>query len=160
MLERVSVLAEKLPFETEGLRATLVPDFELTQWAGDVKALGRIPDRVGIAIETKGVTLLRVASHQFWVIGKSPEAPDGVFVTPLSSSRCCVLLEGHRVRDVLAKCAAIDFHPTEFRPGMFVMTGIHHMPVMIRCVGDSAFRLYAMRTFARALWDVVRDGTV
>jgi methylglutamate dehydrogenase subunit D len=160
MLERRSVLASELPFEAAGFRASLVLDFELTQVAGDVTSLGRIPERVGATIEANGVTLLRVAPQQVWMIGKAPETKDGMFVTPLSSSRCCISLEGSRVREVLAKCAAIDFHPTEFKPGQFVMTGIHHMPVFLHCVNVTTFHLYVMRTFARTLWEMLVDAAV
>ncbi len=82
----------------------------------------------------------------------------GIVVTPLSSSRSRIALEGPRSREVLAKCSAIDFHLKIFTPGQFVITGIHHMPGLIHRVSVDGFHLYVMRTFAQHLWEVLVDA--
>jgi methylglutamate dehydrogenase subunit D len=33
------------------------------------------------------------------------------------------------------------------------MTGMHHVPVLIHCVGKNKFHIYVMRTFALSIWD-------
>jgi methylglutamate dehydrogenase subunit D len=162
MLDRVSSLELASAHVSEGLRIAESPDFVLTQVAGDAKALKRsiskAPERVGIAVEYAGKLLMRIGPHQLWVIGTPPEAFDGLYLTPLSSSRARIEIKGHRAREVLVKCAAIDFHPKQFKQGQFVMTGIHHMPVLIHCTAADAFHIYAMRTFALHLWEILTDA--
>jgi methylglutamate dehydrogenase subunit D len=137
-----------------------VEGFVLTQVAGDEKALkkaiGKLPAKVGQVVEIDGRQLFRVGPKQMWVVGDAPYA-DGVYVTPLSSSRCRMQLEGTNARHVLAACALIDFDAAHFKPGQFVMTGVHHTPVIIHCVGDELFHIYAMRTFALNVWEWLCD---
>jgi methylglutamate dehydrogenase subunit D len=51
----------------------------------------------------------------------------------------------------------IDFDAAHFKPGHFVMTGIHHTPVTIHCVSENSFHIYALRTFARNVWEWLCD---
>jgi methylglutamate dehydrogenase subunit D len=140
-----------------GVKLSEAADFTLTQVAGKdkalKKALGKLPATVGTAVEGK----LRIGPDQLWVIGSTPPAGDGLYVTPLSSGRVRLLLEGERAREVLSACAQIDFCASQFKPDQFVMTGIHHTPVLIHCVGPNAFHIYAMRTFALNVWEWLVD---
>jgi sarcosine oxidase subunit gamma len=162
MLERVSALAGISPFHSDGAQILEVPNIVLTQVAGEAQALKttfpKLPEAVGVAVHYAGKTLLRIAPLQLWVIGTAPEQHQGLFITPLSSSRSCLAIEGPHARDVLAKCAAVDFHQQVFKPEHFVMTGIHHMPVLIHCIGAEQFHVYVMRTFALSLWEVLVDA--
>jgi sarcosine oxidase subunit gamma len=162
MLEARSPLGPKAVFEGKGVSLSESAGFTLTQVAGTdsalKKILGKLPQRPGVALEQDGRLLLRVAPSQIWVIGEVPEMTAGVYLTPLSSGRTRLQLEGPRARDVLAACAAIDFHESRFKPGQFVMTGIHHTPVLIHCLADHAFHIFAMRSFALSVWDWLVDA--
>jgi methylglutamate dehydrogenase subunit D len=162
MLERVSALAGVPPFYGDGAHVMEVPNIALTQVAGDVQALktafSKLPDAVGVAVHYAGKTLLRIAPDQIWVIGTTPDQQQGLFLTPLSSSRSCISIDGPHARVILAKCAAVDFHPQSFKPEHFIMTGIHHMPVLIHCTAMDQFHVYVMRTFALSLWEVLVDA--
>jgi heterotetrameric sarcosine oxidase gamma subunit len=161
MLEVRSPLVNTPPVTVADTRLNELPGFTLTQVAGDEKALkkalGKVPAVVGEAVERDGRTLLRVAPKQLWVLGEAPSSADQLYFTPLSSGRTRLLLEGARARDVLSSLALIDFHVDHFKPGQFVMTGAHHTPVFIHCVGKNAFHIYALRTFALNVWEWIAD---
>lgn len=136
--------------------------FTLTQVAGSdkelKKALGKLPPAIGTVLEHNGRTLMRIGPKQLWVLGDAPAAATGCYITPLSSGRTRIALSGAAARDVLSSCAAIDFHPAHFKPGQFVMTGIHHTPVLIHCVDEDEFHVYTLRTFALAVWEWLADA--
>lgn len=161
MLSAHSPLVGLVPVTYHATTLSDAAGFTLTQVAGAdkalKKALGKLPTRVGVAVESEDQTLFRVGPKQVWVLGAVPDSSAGVYVTPLSSGRTRVLLEGGRARDVLSACALIDFHVTAFKPGQFVMTGIHHTPVVIHCIGAQAFHIYAMRSFALNVWEWLAD---
>ncbi len=162
MLEARSPLGVAARFERPGVVLEEAADFTLTQVAGETgtlrKLLGKIPGKVGVAQEHDGRTIFKTGVKQLWIVGEAPAAADGVFVTPLSSSRTRIALSGGRARDVLAASVSIDFHEKHFKPGQFVMTGIHHTPVLIHSVGEQSFHIYAMRTFALAVWEWLSDA--
>ncbi len=159
MLKASSALLSAKPYASNLLTVVEAPDFVLTQYTGSdkdlMKALGKLPARVGIVQDN----FMRVSSTQIWSLNESVEAPN-CFVTPLSSSRTRIEISGRPARDVLAKCAAIDFHKNEFKPGTFAMTGIHHVPVLIHCVAGEIFHLYVLRTFALSIWDYITDAAL
>ncbi|MFT3989657.1 sarcosine oxidase subunit gamma [Aestuariivirga sp.] len=173
MLERVSALAAAHPYKSDVLKIAEHRGFSLTQASGLSKdfqkklspVVGALPKKIGVAVEHEGRTLLRTGPEQLWIIG--PEADDVAkklhglcAVVPLSHSRTRILIEGGPARDVLAKGMAIDFHPKVFTPGMFAMTGLHHMPVLVHCVDENRFHLYAMRTFAMTVWEWLTDAAL
>jgi methylglutamate dehydrogenase subunit D len=159
MLKASSALASAKPYVSTQLTIVEAPDFTLTQYAGaekDLKkALGKLPARVGRVQDN----LLRVSPTQIWSLGEAIEAPN-CFATPLSSSRTRIEISGAPSRDVLAKCAAIDFHTSEFKPNTFAQTGIHHVPVLIHCITSEHFHLYVMRTFALSIWEHITDAAL
>jgi methylglutamate dehydrogenase subunit D len=159
MLKASSALLSAKPYVSSLLAIAEAPDFTLTQYAGsdrDLKnALGKLPARAGVVQDG----LMRVGPAQIWSLKEAVEAPN-CFITPLSSSRTRIEVSGAPARDVLAKCAAIDFHKSEFKPGTFAMTGIHHVPVLIHCVAGEIFHLYVLRTFALSIWDHVTDAAL
>lgn len=169
MLERRSALAAAKPYASGVLEIREAPGFTLTQVAGlddDFESrlrevVGELPARVGKAIEADGRTVMRIGPGQFWII--APQADDlaGVgAVTPLSHGRVRILIDGAPARDVLAKGMALDFHPNTFAPGTFAMTGLHHTPVLVHCIGENCFHLYALRTFAMSVWDWLTDAAL
>ena len=161
MLDARSPLGFDVRFEREGVALSEAPGFTLTQVAGDDKALkkvlGKLPSKVGTVVAQEGRSVMRVGAKQFWLLGDTVSESDGVYITPLSSGRTRILLEGPRARDVLAACALIDFDSGSFKPGHFVMTGIHHTPALIHCVEENCFHIYALRTFALNVWEWLCD---
>jgi heterotetrameric sarcosine oxidase gamma subunit len=159
MLKATSALASAKPYISAQLTIVEAPNFTLTQYAGSdkdlKKALGKLPARVGIVQDS----LLRLSPTQIWSLKEAVEAPN-CFTTPLSSSRTRIEISGAPAREVLAKCAAIDFHKSEFEPNTFAMTGIHHVPVLIHCAAGEIFHLYVLRTFALSIWDHVSDAAL
>lgn len=164
MLEPQSPLAGLQAFAGQDITLAEAPGFTLTQVAGEdkelKKVLGKLPASPGVAALANGRVLFRIAPKQVWVIGGAPEPGDRVYLTPLSSSRTRLALEGGRARELLSACTPIDFRRSQIGPGQFVMTGIHHTPVLIHCTGDDSFHIYAMRTFAQAVWEWLVDSAV
>jgi len=174
MLERRSALANVKPYVSSVLRMGEARGFSLTQAAGlgegfkkaIASVTGKLPQEAGIAIESKGRTVMRTGPDQFWFVG--PEEDDEFAaklgahcaVTPLSHSRTRIFLEGAPTRHVLAKGIPLDFHESVFKPGRFAMTGLHHTPVLVHCTGENRFELYAMRTFAVSVWDWLTDAAL
>ncbi len=161
MLEVHSPLGPLAHFECDGIMLTEDAGFTLTQVAGDEKItrkhLGKLPATVGKVLEVSETTILRVAEKQFWVLGKEPAAAAGIYLTPLSSGRTRIVLQRQKARQVLAASALIDFDSTAFKPGQFVLTGIHHTPVTIHCIAEDVFHIYALRTFAVNVWEWLCD---
>ena len=176
MLERRSALATAHPFAWAALTLGELRDFTLTQVAGfggfkaDVAAVaGVLPETNDQAVESNGRTVFRTGPQSFWFVG--PENDDlaaqltgpghqGAIVTPLSSSRTCISIEGRAARDVLRKGIPIDLHERVFTPGKFAMTGLHHTPVLLHCTAEQRFALYAMRTFAMNVWEWLEDAAL
>ncbi len=173
MLERRPALASVAPYRSDMLQMGEARGFSLVQAAVFSKAAekeianitGRLPARVGIALEVDGRTLMRVGPKQFWFIGPAEDDLAAQLnghcaVTPLSHSRTRIFLEGAPARAVLAKGIPLDFHEIAFKPGMFAMTGLHHTPVLVHCVSGNRFELYALRTFAVSVWDWLTDAAL
>ncbi len=168
-LARRSPLELVTPYHSESLSITEKLEFSLTQASGFGKvfensladALGKLPAKVGIAVEHGARTVMRVGPQRLWIVGAENDRmdfPSVCLITPLTSSRLRIALEGKPARDVLARCAPLDFHEKSFKPGMFAQTGIHHTPVLIHCVAEDTFHIYALRTFAQSVWDWVTDA--
>ena len=169
MLDRRSTLASVKPYTSPTLQIGEARGFSLLQVAGSSKALvpitGKLPSKVGVALQSEGRALMRTGANQFWIVG--PENDDVAaklrglaILTPLSHSRTRIFIEGQPSRDVLAKGIPLDFHISVFKPGMFAMTGIHHTPVLVHCMSDNRFEIYALRTFAVSVWDWLTDAAL
>ncbi len=173
MLERRSALANVKPYASSLLQMGEVRGFSLIQAAGLGKNFeksiaphtGPLPADAGIAVESNGRTIMRVGPQHFWFVG--PEEDDLAVklgglcaVTPLSHSRTRFFLKGAPARDVLAKGIPLDFHKSAFKPDQFAMTGLHHTPVLVHCVGGNRFELYALRTFAVTVWEWLADAAL
>ena len=169
MLDRRSALASARPYASPVLQIGEARGFSLLQVAGPAKAIspitGKLPAKVGTALQADGRTLMRTGENQFWIIGPENDdiaaKLDGIAIlTPLSHSRTRIFIEGAPARDVLSKGIPLDFHPTVFKPGMFAMTGIHHTPVLVHCVSENRFEIYALRTFALSVHDWLTDAAL
>jgi heterotetrameric sarcosine oxidase gamma subunit len=169
-LARRSAIGDTTIFESEGFILSEAPDFAIHElWFGkDPEEVEKIfSTQSKILLEKPGAQLVKVAPGKYWYIsardvdgpkisGLSDKMPAAV--TSLHSSRCRFLLEGARVRELLAKCAPIDFHPQAFKPEKSVMTGIHHVPALIHCVAVDVFHVYCLRTFAQHVWECLVDA--
>jgi methylglutamate dehydrogenase subunit D len=169
MLDRRSALASAKPYASPVLQIGEARGFSLLQVAGSSKALtpvtGKLPNKVGVATQSNGRILMRTGEDQFWIIGPENDdiatrLGDHAILTPLSHSRTRIFIEGAPARDVLSKGIPLDFHPTVFKPGMFAMTGIHHTPVLVHCVSENRFEIYALRTFALSVHDWLTDAAL
>jgi methylglutamate dehydrogenase subunit D len=169
VLDARSPLEGSIPFKSEALRIFEAQDNSITQVAGFGRsfekslsgAVGKLPSKVGLASTINKLTILKTAPQQFWIVGSGDQkfdVPVDCFATSLTSSRFRICLDGVPAREVLAKCAAIDFHPQAFKPQQFAMTGIHHIPVLIHCIAADTFHTYTSRTFALHLWEVLVDA--
>jgi sarcosine oxidase gamma subunit len=157
MLKATSALATAASFQSDKLAIVERTEFSLIQISGAEKDLKKALKKIPAAVGVVQNNLLRISPTQIWSFAPVAEAAN-CFITPLSSSRVCIEISGAAARNILAKCAAIDFHPTQFTPGQFVQTGIHHVPVLIQCLAGEFFHLYVMRTFALSIWDYVTDA--
>lgn len=161
MFDALSPLGADARFERKGVTLTEAPHFILTQVAGDEKkmkkAFGKLPAKVGAALANGNRNIFRIGPKQFWFVGDTIEASEGVYVTPLSSGRTRIALVGIRARAILASCAVIDFEASKFKPGHFVLTGIHHTPVLIHCIENDSFHIFVLRTFALNVWEWLCD---
>ncbi len=173
MLERRSALASAHLFSWAALTLGEVRGFTLTQVAVFDKAAetalatvtGALPQENTRAIESNGRTIFRTAPLAFWCVGPENDGlaarlQSKAVVTPLSHSRTRISIEGGAARQVLAKGLPIDLHTSVFAPGTFAMTGLHHTPVLLHCVSENRFELYAMRTFALDVWEWLEDAAL
>jgi sarcosine oxidase subunit gamma len=172
MLERRSALASAHPFAWAALTLGEVRGFTLTQVTGfgnfetEVAALaGPLPATADRAVESNGRTIFRIAPHGFWFVGPENDnlaatLAGKAVVTPLSSSRSRISIEGRAARDLLSKGIPLDLHESVFVPGKFAMTGLHHTPVLLHCTAAQRFELYAMRTFALNVWEWLEDAAL
>jgi sarcosine oxidase subunit gamma len=135
-------------------------------FAADIAAIvGALPQGNDQAVESNGRIIFKTGPQSFWFVG--PENDDlaaklvgKAIVTPLSSSRTRISIEGRAARDVLRKGIPIDLHESVFGAGRFAMTGVHHTPVLLHCTGAQRFELYAMRTFALNVWEWLEDAAL
>ena len=167
MLECRSALASAKPYVSATLNIAERPGFTLTQVAGLEEKIpavtGPLPEKVAHAQVNGARTIFRIGPAQFWIVG--PETDDAASrlrgqcaVTPLSSSRVRIAIEGAPAREVLSMLIPVDVHETVFTPGTVALTGIHHTPVTVHCTGANAFDIYVMRTFALNAWEVITDA--
>jgi heterotetrameric sarcosine oxidase gamma subunit len=169
MLDRRSALASARPYASPVLQIGEARGFSLLQIAGPAKAIspitGKLPAKVGVVTKNDGRILMRTGENQFWIIGPENDGIaaklDGIAIpTPLSHSRTRIFIDGAPARDVLSKVIPLDFHPTVFKSGMFAMTGIHHTPVLVHCMSENRFEIYALRTFALSVYDWLTDAAL
>ena len=169
MLDRRSAIASVTPYKSATLQIGEARGFSLLQVAGDAKAIskvtGKLPSKVGVAMQNDGRAVMRTGANQFWFVGSETDdlatkLRDVAILTSLSHSRTRLFIEGAPARDVLAKGVPLDFHASVFKSGMFAMTGIHHTPVLIHCIDANRFEIYALRTFAVSVYDWLTDAAL
>ena len=128
-------------------------------------ALGTdLPSTVGTVTRVGTRMLLKTGAEQYWIFtsegddfAPSISADIGAF-TSLSHSRTCIFIEGEGAGAVLAKGVPLDFHPDSFPIDCFALTGVHHTPVLIHRSTDKRYDIYALRTYARTVWEWLEDA--
>ena len=189
MLERTSAIAAGLAATSRlhggaaGVRLGEVRGWGLLQVAGFGDGMAgveqvvgaacgvTVPSTVGAAFRAGEVLVMRTGPEQLWIIGPNerlavePTIRGGLatgigVATSLSHSRSRIFIEGARARDVLAKEIAVDLDPGLFEVDRFALTGFDHTPVLLHRAGVDRFEIYAMRTFALAVWERLTDGAL
>jgi heterotetrameric sarcosine oxidase gamma subunit len=135
------------------------------------------PPRIGTVVQSAAQSgqppqfrLFRTGACQHWLLTRGPSdveaklraaiAPAIGALTPLSSARTRLYLEGPRARDILAKGIAVDLAPEAFPVDRFVLTGLDHTPVLLYRAMEDRYEIWAMRTFARTVWDWLADAAL
>lgn len=82
----------------------------------------------------------------------------------VSDARAVIMLEGRGVREVLAKVAPVDLHPSAFGPGDFRRTRIGQVAGAFWCEAEDRFFVVCFRSVAdyafALLAQSARDGAV
>jgi sarcosine oxidase subunit gamma len=160
MLKAYSPLGENATATFDGLVLNEKLGVTLTLISGTQaqlkKDLGALPG-FGRVMQRNGSLLLRQTFDQIWCLGDVLETKN-CHQTTLSSSRTCIEIAGEKARALLATSAAVDFSSSALQVDHFVLTGMHHTPVLIHCVAENGFHLYVMRTLALSMWQWLNDA--
>jgi len=143
---------------------------EMEKVVGAALGVPSLPPTIGKVGEAGARRIFRTGPEQFWVTAPVADslatrlqevvpATMGA-VTSLSHSRTRIFIEGEPAREVLARSIPLDFHPSAFVIGQFALTGIHHTPVLVHRSGEQRYEIYAMRTFARSVWEWLTDAAL
>jgi sarcosine oxidase subunit gamma len=146
--------------QAEGWEGTLARfEHELSQ------ALGfPLPAAVGETTRHAGLLAIRVAPRRFWLVCESAAAawqyspdPELGCCLALTQGQVRLRLAGRRVRDVLAKCLALDWSSPAAAPGRGVRTALHRVPVLLLRTGEWECELLVPRGFAESLSGMLLD---
>ena len=118
---------------------------ELTAlWTGPGRVLLVAPDRRDLEAELT-----------------SAVAGEEVAITALGHSRTVIRLSGPRLRDLLAKGCALDFHPRAFAAGASLQSTYEKITVLLHALDDApTVDLYVARGFAVSLWEHLLEGAL
>jgi methylglutamate dehydrogenase subunit D len=132
--------------------------------------LGDLPARVGIAVRGHHGLLLKVANGQYLLIGRAAENPGPALqaavrpelgsVISLTNGRTCIVVEGAHARQALASELSVDLDPGVLQEQGFVLTGLHHTPVLVHRASAHRYELYVLRTYALSIWEVLIDAAL
>lgn len=79
-------------------------------------------------------------------------------VVDFSDGIVVVSVKGQAARSVLSKSCGLDFHPKSFMPGQCARTLLAKIAVIVDCVGEEHFHLYAGLSYQRYLTDWLADA--
>jgi sarcosine oxidase subunit gamma len=80
--------------------------------------------------------------------------------TNLSQALARISIEGPDARALLAKGCALDLHLPRFPPGRCARTRFAGMPVVVRCMRDSAFECIVTKSYAEYFQSWLTDATL
>jgi sarcosine oxidase subunit gamma len=79
-------------------------------------------------------------------------------IIDLSHARSCIQLSGNKIREVLMKGAAIDWHPESFLINQCAQTKFFNLPALIDCKENDSFDVFVARGFAQNLWEYIKQS--
>lgn len=117
-----------------------------------------------------GAIAFRIAPERILVRLFSPEARDAVIAaadpveTPildLGHSRTVMRIAGPAAKELLARLLPLDLDEGVFTAGRFAQTGLHGVSILLYRADDTpaapVYDLYVPYTWARTVWDMVRE---
>jgi sarcosine oxidase subunit gamma len=151
-----------------GLRLSTRADLALWQAAawpetvGAVEAMlaervGAVPHGFGrVAAGARG-SVVRIGPLEWWAFDAGPLAlpPETGAVLDLSHGWTPVRIEGRDAAALLARIVAVDLRDRAFQVGGFAATGGRRMMLKLWRREAEVWELFAMRSFARTLWETL-----
>ena len=74
----------------------------------------------------------------------------------VSDARAVFEVKGPHARDVMAKLAPVDLHPTAFTPGMFRRTRLAQVAAAFWMPEENCFRIVCFRSVAQYVFDLLK----
>jgi sarcosine oxidase subunit gamma len=123
-----------------------------------------MPQAVGETVRDGALLAIRIAPRRIWLVddataGNSRVADGiGAAVVSLSHGRQRFRLQGRRVREVLARCVALDFDAPTMSPGRAAQTVFHRVPVLLLRQALDAVEIFVPRSFAEAVQEQLDEA--
>ena len=130
------------PLPTEANTATVI---------SECTVLWLAPDRWLVVSARHGEGLLKERFRMSLASGSAA-------LTDVSNGHTVIQISGARVRELLAKGAPIDLHPSVFGPDQCAGTNLLQISVLLHCVETNVFHVYVARGFAQSLWEWLTEG--
>ena len=80
-------------------------------------------------------------------------------VTNVSDQYTIINLTGSNILEILSKGCPFDFNSVSFTNNKVVQTILNHIDVTIHKISENNINLYVRRSFAKHLWDWLRDSS-
>lgn len=136
------------------------------------KIVGVAPPQNAVSGVVKGKThILWNGPNRWWIVESDARdvAPalkkalgDDAAVVTLGHSRTCLRVSGTSLRDVMSKGSTYDYHPSAFKPGDCIQTGMAHVGVSLHCLGDkngaAEVDIYILRSFALHFFEWLQES--
>lgn len=129
-----------------------------------------LPQHTGKTQQTALGLLVRTGPEEFLLIGhdaadrttvlRSAIGADTGAITDLTHARCRIHIEGAQCRAMLNKLFALDLRASGLAVGDAALTGTHHVPSLLHRLGDDAFDLYVLSTYAYDQLATVLDAAL
>jgi sarcosine oxidase subunit gamma len=74
----------------------------------------------------------------------------------VSDARAMFTVEGPKAREVMAKLAPVDLHPSAFVPGMFRRTRLAQVPAALWMPQEQSFHIVCFRSVAVYVYDLLK----
>jgi methylglutamate dehydrogenase subunit D len=85
---------------------------------------------------------------------------DTATMVELSAARSVLVVSGSRSRDVLAKLLPLDLSISKFPPGCCAQSVMAQIGVLLHAAGEDTLEIFAYRSFARHLREVLADAAL
>jgi sarcosine oxidase subunit gamma len=124
---------------------------------------------IGQAVATSDLTVAASAPGRYLIAGNQGDLaqrveaalPSGdAAVTDLSHGRAILRLEGGDAAAILQTSVLLDLARVAFPPGRVAETPIHHVNVLIHRHSETAFEVWAPRSFALSLAEWLLDQPI